>query len=478
MSIGDSNFGVQVGIGVVGRVITAVVAFLGSVLLARVLGPSRYGSFYLLVAIVAFLDNPITGWATACRKRLTETDFPSGEAIGTLLIGVGITSLVVGVVFWLAAGPLESLTGNRWGWLLGAALFIGMIAYKTSTETLKATARFGSANWIEAAREVIRVVGQSALVLLGFGVAGMVGGMVVATVVVAPIALLLVGVRPSMPTTSSIRGIWSYARYTIPSGFLGTAQDRMDLLLLGFLVGPGVAGQYEVAIKLTIPAMFVAGVARNGLMGRISNLRSRDQAVTADIENNLAYASIIGIPLAFGALVMAGPVVVTTYSNQYAAAGTFLVGLALFRALRSQKVILLSTLNGLDRPDLNLRVSAGVFVLNLCLGVALLFTMGPIGVVAATVVSELLAYGSRAYYVRSLLPAISLVPRPLLEQLIAGALMACVVWVLRVTLPLSSWFVVIGVVGLGGVTYFVTLLALSASLRRTVRAVARDAGID
>jgi len=62
VSIGDTDFGVELGFGVVGRVVTAGVAFLGSFLLARELGPGNYGTFYILMAVVAFLDNPVTGW--------------------------------------------------------------------------------------------------------------------------------------------------------------------------------------------------------------------------------------------------------------------------------------------------------------------------------------------------------------------------------------------------------------------------------
>ena len=101
MGIGDADFGVQVGIGFLGRLVAAVVAFLGSIVLARALGPSDYGTFYLLLSIVAFLDNPVTGWAEGCRKRLTEVDFPSGEALGSLIAGMRLASVAVSLV----AGP-------------------------------------------------------------------------------------------------------------------------------------------------------------------------------------------------------------------------------------------------------------------------------------------------------------------------------------------------------------------------------------
>jgi O-antigen/teichoic acid export membrane protein len=301
--------------------------------------------------------------------------------------------------------------------------------------------------------------------------------MALANLVVAPVALVMIGARPAMPSRDSLRQIWAFARSSIPGGIVGTAQQRMDIILLGFFVGTGVAGIYEIAFKLTIPAMFVAGVAQSGLMGRVSNLRSRGEPFAADVENNLAFASILGFPLFFGALALAEPIVVTVYSSQYAAAAPYLVGLALFRLLRSQKVILVSTINGLDRPDLNLKISTGVFTVNLALGVGLLVTVGPLGVVIATVISELFGYGLRAYAVGSLVPDVSLLPSPIYAQFASGVVMAVVLVAGRVALPLGAWPTVLALIGLGGVTYFVTLLGLSEPLRATLRAVATDAGL-
>jgi O-antigen/teichoic acid export membrane protein len=455
----------------------AAVAFLGSIVLARALGPGGYGSFYLLMAIVAFLDNPLTGWASACRKRLTETDFPSGETIGSLVLGIVLSSLAVVVLSILGAPLVASLTGLADGWLLLAVLFVGMVSYHAANEVLKSTSRFGAGPWLEASRDVLRVGAQILLVLAGFGVAGMVGGMVVANLLVAPVVFYLIDATPRTPSWQSLQRIWDYARYSIPGGVVGTAQHRMDLILLGVLATTSVVGVYEIALKLTIPAMFVAGVAQNGLMGRISNLRSRDVSVATDVRRNIGNASIIGFPLFFGALVLAEPVVVTIYSNQYAAAAPFLVGLSLFRLLRTQKSIFIATINGFDRPDLNLRISTVVFAFNLVTGVALFVAIGPMGIVVATVVSELIGYLARVSIVRSLVPSVTIAPRPLLDQAASGVVMAVVVYAARVVVPLGSWESVVLLVALGGLVYGVTLVSISTHFRQTVRAIAADAGV-
>ena len=112
MGIGDTNFGVQVGIGFVGRVVGALLAFVGSIVLARALGPTDYGVFYLMLSVVAFLDNPMTGWAEACRKRLTETEFPAGDAIGSTVAGIVLASGIVFAGAWLFAPQIASFTDS------------------------------------------------------------------------------------------------------------------------------------------------------------------------------------------------------------------------------------------------------------------------------------------------------------------------------------------------------------------------------
>ena len=144
MGIGDADFGVQVGIGFLGRLVAAVVAFLGSIVLARALGPSDYGTFYLLLSIVAFLDNPVTGWAEGCRKRLTEVDFPSGEALGSVILGILVSSVVVSLVTAPFAPWLADVTGSAAGWFWFSILFVGMVVYHTANEVLISTDQFGT----------------------------------------------------------------------------------------------------------------------------------------------------------------------------------------------------------------------------------------------------------------------------------------------------------------------------------------------
>jgi O-antigen/teichoic acid export membrane protein len=477
VSIGDSDFGVQVGIGFLGRTATLIVAFLGSIFLARVLGPDGYGSYYFIAALAGLLDNPITGWARACKKRFTEVDFPKEQAVGSLMIVITLGFITMLVGSWLTAPILQRFSPLPSVWLLLAVLFLGTSAFRSLQEILNGTDRFGSTQWVTTGRDVLRVLLQAGLVTAGFGVVGMVWGMAVASLLLCPVILLLARVRPEVPTWESTKDIWQYGKSSVPAGLVGTAKSRADIILLGVLATNSAIGYYEIALRMTVPAVFLASVASGGLVGRISELESRGEEFYVDIENNLSYASFIAIPIFFGSLSIGGPVVGAIYGSKFIPAGEYIAGLALYRVFSSQKQVLASVINGLDRPDLNLYISTATAVINISLGLALLFIIGPLGVVIATVVTDALSYGVRFYVVHSLVPSCTLVTRPLIHQLVGGVLMGASVFLLWQYLSTMGWIAVILSVMLGVIIYFGILVTISTHFRETVAGILDDLGV-
>lgn len=477
MRIGDTDFGLQVGIGFVGKIVTAVVAFGGSIILARLLGPDRFGEYYLLIAISSFLERPVIGWIDACQKKYTEAKFPTSEAIGATLLGIGIPGAVVIVGAYVLSPIIESQIGDQNSWAFFVFLFISTISFSAATQMLMATGSFGSSSWFEAGRDTLRVILQIGLVSIGWGVTGMVSGWAIAHLLFVPAIFYIIDVAPAIPSRRSISNISSFAKSSVPLSLVGTALSKMDVLLLGAVVGSSAVGAYEVALKLTLPAMFVVGVSAGGLMGRVSDRRSRDEPVIIDIQRNLHYASVLAIPLFFGGLTFGRQVVITAYGLDFAQAGVFVAGLALYRLFKTQEAILSAAINGFDRPDLTLKVSFVVFSVNLSLGIVLLYVMGPIGVVVATVIGSFLGYCSYVYLLKELVPTIDILSRPFLEQIGCGTIMAAEILLLKRYLDIPGVEKAILIIAVAGVTYFASLFLLSRTFRETLKGIAKDAGV-
>ncbi|MFC7166117.1 polysaccharide biosynthesis C-terminal domain-containing protein [Halospeciosus flavus] len=209
-------------------------------------------------------------------------------------------------------------------------------------------------------------------------------------------------------------------------------------------------------------------------MARISNLETRGYEWHDDFRNALSMGSILAVPIFVGSLVMAEEIIVTAFSGQYAGAGAFLVGLALYRLLVTQTSARGAVLGGLDRPDIGFWISLAELLINVALGLGLWYVYGPIGIVAATVLTQAFSYTAQTLVVRRLANVETVVTRPFLEQLGAGVAMGVVIWLAKRLYGLGEWYTVVALIGLGGVVYFVVLLAVSSYLRETVRGILED----
>ncbi|WP_226038887.1 oligosaccharide flippase family protein [Natrinema sp. DC36] len=476
MSAGEADFGVEISKGVLAKFVMAAIGFLGSIIFARTLGPSGYGTFYVVITLVNVLDNPVTGWGVACKKRISERGFPTAEALGSGLLGAAVLSIVLIPLMFL----FQQYTGiyDLSGLLAPfSVLFIAICFFAVTNRILSARSNFSAAEWADTLRSLFTTPLQLVFVLLGFGTAGMVYGLAVATVLTVPYILYRIGVRPARPSRESLANITSYAKYSIPNGFIGTTQSRVDILLLGALLSSATVGEYQVSMQLTMVGTFIGGVASMGLMARVSDHWSRDKpdAIIDDVTNSLGYASVLAIPIFFGAAAMPNDLLVTVFGPQYSGIGLVLIGLAFFRVLNMQSSQLASTIAGLDRPDINTRIGLIVLILNVGLGYTLLLKYGILGIVAATVISEVVRYTALSYTIKQYFLDISLFTQPLRHQLLAGATMFVLVDRLHGITGVSWWGELLVLIGLGGLVYFVSLIAISESFRITVRGVLSDA---
>lgn len=476
MSAGEADFGVEISRGVLAKSTMAAIGFIGSVVFARVLGPNGYGAFYVVLTLVNVLNNPVTGWGEACKKRISESNFPTEEALGSGIIGAIAIPLAVLPVMYVVheyAGVYD-LDGLL---IPFSVLFTAVCFFAVTNRILSARSNFSAAEWADTLRSLFTTPLQLILVLSGLGTVGMVYGLTIATAMTVPYVLYRIGLKPVRPSKESLRSITTYAKYSIPNGFIGTTQSRMDILLLGALISSSAVGYYQVSLQLTMVGTFIGGVTSMGLMARVSDHWSRNNtaAVINDVTNSLGYSSLLAIPIFFGAAAMPNDLLVTVFGSQYTGIGLVLIGIALFRILNLQSSQLSSTVAGLDRPDINTRIGVVTLVLNIGLGYVLLLKYGTLGVVAATIISEVLRYAALAYAIKQCLPRVPLFARPLRHQLVAGSLMFVVVDRLHAAIGVSWSGELLGLIGLGGVVYFTALTVISESFRVTAQGVLSDA---
>jgi len=469
--VGDTEFGVQVGIGFLGNVTVALAGLLGSIVVARIIGPTGYGVFYISVAISNLLENLISGWANACRKRMTETQFDESEALGSVFLTFLVILFVVTPLSFLTLG---FVTENPFIPVVVPVLLGTKSIYRGLQIFLSGRENFSMSIWSNAVKTITQAVGKVVLVVLGFGVWGILGGTVMGFVVVIPALLYWIKIRPKIPSVDSLKSIASFAKWSIPEGFVGSALSRMDIILLGWLASAGLSSQYQIGMQITLPAMFVFGAIQSGLMGRISNLESRDEEWESDVWNSLAYGGILAVPIFFGGAVLGEEIAVTIFSSQYEGAGVFVAGLALYRVITTQTGPFGAIIAALDRPDISFRISLVAFALNISLGIGLYFSIGAVGIVIATVLVQFVKYLLVIYAANLLADIDFIVTSPFVKQVASGAVMGAVVWIAKATMGFPHWWSVFVYTGIGALIYGVCIVLAIPHFRATAYGIYRD----
>ena len=470
------SLGRETAFAMAAKLLLAVVGFAGVVVFARVLGVDGIGKYYFLLAVAKLTVQVPGGVSNAIKKRVSEVDVDAGE-----YFGLGLATVVVFTLVVLAAAvvgyPLLREQIGPFAFALGAVGIVGSVGlFSLSNRLYAGIGNPGASFWADSVRSVFTLAFQVAFLLVGLRVLGLMYGLVLATLLTAAGVAVAANVRPRVPTRETLSSTWAFARWSVPNSLTQNLYMRLDVLILGVVVGNSAVGLYEPALRLTVPAGFIAISISDSLTVKASGLTSIDEGVGDDLLNSLSYTALLAIPILFGALAMPDALMGIVFGAEYTAGATALVLLAVFQLFNTYRMPFDNVVDGMDRPDIRFRVSLFTLAINAPLAVLLGLEFGLLGVVVATIVAEAARTITYLFVAYRLFDRVML-PRTLLEQFAAGALMFGVVSAITEAVAVDGPFVLAGVVGAGGVTYFAALVALSSHFRLTVRSVLHDLGL-
>lgn len=461
-------------IGLASRVVTMGFGFAGFVLFARELGAEGLGGYLLVVAGARLVSKIANGVGSAIKKRASEANADEGELFGLgIVVQAGlitVTTIVLG------------LTAQRIQWYIEAPRLVvsvvGIVAtlggFYIAQQFYQGLGYPGYASWIDTARSVLTTLTQIVLLFTtDMGSFALVVGLCVANGVTAVVAVGLARTWPTVPTVETVVSVWQFGRWSIPDALISDVYSRLDVLIIGSIVGNSAVAFYGTGLRLVQPAAFVAGSIGAPLMIRTSGRHSREMDVLTDLRNGVSYSSIIAIPIFFGSLVIPDAVVRTTFGTGFGAAAPALTSLALFQVVQTFGSSFTSVWMGSDRVDLEFKIALVVVVVNLPLATVAAYQFGLVGVIGATILAEtirIVLYEAAAHRTFGTV----VFPRTVLEQVGSAAIMAVVVRLLAEQVAVTGWVPLLILVGTGGIVYVCVLFVVSSTFRETVTAVASE----
>ncbi|WP_158854450.1 oligosaccharide flippase family protein [Halorhabdus sp. CUG00001] len=462
----ELDLGRETLIAVAAKLVLAVTGFAGVIIFTRVLGLGGVGKYYAILAAANLLNQVLSGFNGAIKKRVSEVDTPTGEYFG---LGVAFNVAFVAVLTIVATliyPFIKSIIGPFVFLVAFVAVVASLGAFSLINRLYSGIGNPGASFWTDTMRSLLTLGAQVALLWQGWNVLGLLIGFVFGTASTTLIVYLIVRVKPLFPSRTTLVRTYEFARWSVLNGLLENMYSRVDVLLLAAIVGNEAVGLYEPALRLTVPATFVSASIGDSLNVKSSGLDSIDKSVLSDLRNAISYTSLIAIPIFFGAAIMPEELMTIAFGPEFGAGATALVLLALFQLFNTYKQPFGMVLLGIDRPEINFRVKFLVLVIHLPLAVLLGLEFGLIGVIAATIVSE--AFRVALYLVIAywLFDEV-LVTRPLGEQLLSGGIMFGVVYWLSTQVDIVGWPSLLVVVGSGAVVYFGMLFIVSPHFRGT-----------
>jgi len=468
------SFSTDVGLVAGVEVGKLLLVFVRLPLLTKLLGAEHYGTLSLVLvtaallapaaalglgaAVVRFLAAENT--ATRVRDR-----FFSATAV-VLLAGAALCLAVI-----LTADFLESTVYGG----VDASAVIRLGAFLIVTEALnrmtqcyfRAFRRMGWFATMNVALPVLELALMAGFLALGWGLRGVIIGMLIAGVVTAVTSLSVVAVQVGV-SVPRFAGMGRYLRYgipLIPSRPLNWVINYSDRYMLGYFLGAAQVGLYSAAYGITNVISVLATPVGMVLFPTVARLY--DQGKTEETKTyfrySIKYVLMLSIPAAVGLSVLSVPLIRLFTSEEFvdgAAIVPLVAGGLVAAGLRQLLDYIFHLVNKTFWVMLLLGIAA---VLNVLLNLLLIPPYGIMGAAIATTAAFVVVatvtgvVGFR--YLR-----IDMSPRFLAKSVVASAAMGAAIWAVS---P-SGLLAVAASIILGAIGYFAVLFLLRGFSRTEI----------
>ena len=250
-----------------------ILNYIYQILMGRMLGPEQYGIFGALISLTYILTVPaetirITTAKSTAKLSALGREQDIGYLIHRLVTRVALLSLLGLAVFLATSGLIARFLRIPSAIpvvILAIAFFFQLVA-PIFNGALLGLQRFPRL----LANRILRFGSKLSFgvlfVLLGFGVAGALGGMIISGVSAIILgAYLLQDVLKKEPTSQDLPKTSSYPIYTLLVFFLITLLYNVDIILVKRFFDADQAGHYTAAATLA-KAIFFGSVAIAGAM--------------------------------------------------------------------------------------------------------------------------------------------------------------------------------------------------------------------
>jgi O-antigen/teichoic acid export membrane protein len=454
-----------------------IIGFMSTMYFAHVVGESVLGAYFLFVAYFSIFNLVgDAGFGGAVVKRISEGReqnefFSAFVTLRVILLTVSVSALLL-----VRPMLVDIDTSGMFFWLL-MALVIGVFSSIVGNGNY-GSGKVGVHQTCGFLNIAGRVIFQVVAVFLGFGAAGLAGGFVFGMIAGGIVGLRFLDLRFARFEMHHLKSLFSFSFWIFLSAGGSLVFSYADTVLIGYFMENADVGVYRIAFQFTTAATFTTVAMRTVLFPNMSKWSAHNEynKLTSALTKGFTYSLLLAVPVLIGGLLLGDRLLYFCYG-----AGFVRGAPALYLLLAAQVVnvfMYLQTMGllALDRPKESFKVAAVAATANILLNLTLIPRLGITGAAVATLLTMTLN-AVLAYRVLKKIIVVRLEYSSVKNILISSAVMGVFVGGYRLVVPLSSvWLTLIPVL-VGGIIYGAILLKLDTNIFNELRDILLKMGI-
>ncbi len=406
------------------------IAFIVSIVIARILSPSDYGVIGMILVFIAvaniFIDSGMSQ-ALIQRKNRTASDMSTA-----FYFNVGVSAVCYLILFlsapWIArfynVNELSSILR-----VLGLNIIISAFA-TVQRANLIASLDFRSVAFVNVSAVILSGVVGILMAYSGYGVWALVGQQMT-SIGVSTLVYWLYG--KWHPTASfskeSFKSLWNFGSKLLATGFVATVMREIYSVAIGKIYRSSELGYYTRAVQTSDMVAMTSNEVINAVTFPVlSSLQDNKDQMLAVYEKMLGMTAFFIFPIMTGLAVLASPFISLLLTDKWLPAVPLLQWLCFARMFTPISSLNMNILNAIGRSDLFMKLDFSKLPLTI---ITMAITI-PLGVEAIVIGNFITAF--ICYFINAYLPGkmfnfgVKAQFRIFYKIVIATAIMGYIVW--------------------------------------------------
>lgn len=391
----------------VGNALSTIILAIGSIIIARLLGPSNYGLYTLTMLMpLVFVSLADAGMSSALIRipaRLrSEGDFPASNRAIRLAFFLKLSlGVVTFLICYFGADTITIILLNRPGLVpylqFAGVLIIFQAVFDAATNSFIGLDLMQYSASTQILYAVLKSVLSPVLILLGFGIMGAIAGYVLGIFVAGVLGAVILFTKYTRTTGTAILQhavkLSALLDYSLPlyvALIFTVLLTQYQTLVLAHFASDIQIGNFNAAWNFNMLLSILIYPISTAIFPMFSKMNPENQR--GDLARGFVlavkYASLILIPASIAVMVFSQDLVHLTYGRGYELAPEYLAIVSAVYLLTGLGLnVIGSFLNGVAATRTVLKINALTLVVYLPLGPAFTWLWGPYGLLVAYILS-------------------------------------------------------------------------------------------